>query len=496
MRFIQVSCRLGLYLFCANSPIRSPMRSKIPQYPWLSHWQKTLIQRLQPIPESADYRAWRDRFILDRYRLCLWIAMVYSTIGFAFFVNFFFLDPKQAIEDATKIFSDPTLLDRVRPFSIINYVTRMGLLSILGILWRKHWGKQHPALLFIFFSWSMHFIPDTIIGTFFGIPTPPDVTLFMAQVMLMPVHWRMHFFAQLPPLLSFTILYPLIGLTKIGVRPIYEPTIITQSILLCVICVASVYLYEKLKLSEFEAQRRVNVFIRSIAHDLRTPIMGTVMLLQSLRHNAQTGTAKLTVSDIDQLLDGNDRLLGLMNSLLDIHLPGNPALLVNPQPIQFKTLVDAVLLDLQSSIHKNRVQLSNQIPDRLPSIHADSQLLWRVLYNLLSNAWKHNRPGIHLKIAAEVVNGKELRCTIQDDGVGIPQPQVDRLFELYSRGEKARYIPGLGIGLYICRQILLAHDGQIGAISTSDRGVTFWFTLPIVEASSSKDGIDDNQEST
>jgi signal transduction histidine kinase len=472
------------------------MPFKIPQYPWLSHWQKTLIQRLQPIPESADYRAWRDRFILDRYRLCLWIAMVYSTIGFAFIINSFFINPQQAIDDMTKILGDPTLLNRVRPFAIIDYVTRMVLLSILVLLWRTRWGKQHPALLFIFFSWSMHFIPEDIIGTFFGIPNAPDIILFMAQVMLMPVHWRMHLFAQLPPLIYFTILYPIIGLTKLGIRPIHEPIVITQSILLCGICVASVYLYEKLKLSEFEAQRRVNVFIRSIAHDLRTPIMGTVMLLQSLRHNAQTGTAKLTVSDIDQLLDGNDRLLGLMNSLLDIHLPGNPALLVNPHPIQFKTLVDAVLLDLQSSLHKNRVQLSNQIPDRLPCIHADSQLLWRVLYNLLSNAWKHNRPGIHLKIAAEVVNGKELRCTIQDDGVGIPQSQVDKLFELYSRGEKARYIPGLGIGLYICRQILLAHDGQIGAISAPGQGATFWFTLPTIEASSPKHGIEDNKDST
>ena len=378
------------------------MRFQMPQIRWMNHWQKTLIQRLQPIPESADYRAWRDRFILNRYRLCLWIAIVYSTISLALFIYYFFIDTKQAIDDTNRILGDPTLMDRLRPFVLMNYAARMGLLSSLFFLWRTRWGKQHPAQLFLFFSWAMHLIPDYIIGTFFWIPTQPDIILFMAQVMLMPVHWRMHLWAQLPSLTFFTLIYPLIGLTKVGVRPVHEPTTIIQSIILCGLCVASVYLYEKLKLSEFEAQRRVNVFIRSIAHDLRTPIMGTVMLLQSLRQSAQAGAAKLTIVDIDQLLDGNDRLLGLMNSLLDVHLPGNPALIVKTQPIEFKSLMDAVLLDLHSSIQKNRVQLNNHIPEHLPHVEADPQLLWRVLYNLLSNAWKHNPPGIYLRIEAEI----------------------------------------------------------------------------------------------
>jgi signal transduction histidine kinase len=456
------------------------MRFPMPQPLWINHWQKILVQRLQPIPESADYRAWRDRFILNRYRLCLYIAMGYSTISLVLFIYYFFIDTKQAIDDTSRILGDPTLMDRVRPFVMINYVARMGLLSGLFFLWRTRWGKQHPAQLFLFFSWAMHFIPDYIIGTFFWIPTLPDIILFMAQVMLMPVHWRMHLWAQLPPLTFFTLIYPLIGLTKAGIRPVYEPIAITQSIILCGLCVASVYLYERLKLSEFEAQRRVNVFIRSIAHDLRTPIMGTVMLLQSLRQSAQAGAAKLTIADIDQLLDGNDRLLGLMNSLLDVHLPGNPALIVKTQPIAFKNLMDAVLLDLQSSIQKNRVHLNNQIPEHLPMIEADPQLLWRVLYNLLSNAWKHNPPGIHLNIEAAVVNHK-LRCTIQDNGIGIPKSQIAHLFELYTRGENAQYLPGLGLGLFVCRQILLAHNGNIGAVSTMGQGTTFWFTLPLVK---------------
>jgi signal transduction histidine kinase len=450
------------------------------QYPWLTTWQKNFIQRLQPIPESADYRAWRDRFILNRYKVCLWIALIYTIICFAIIIYLLFINPQQMMDDATQILGDPTLFERLRSFSLISCSAQIGLLIILSILWRSRWGKHHPVFLFLLLAWSFSVISSNVIGTFFWIPNTPDIILFMALVILMPVHWRMHVIAQLPSWIYFFIIYPLIGLTKLGTRPIYEPTIISQSLLIGCICVTSVYLYERLKLSEFEAQRRVNVFIRSIAHDLRTPIMGTVMLLQSLRQSAQAGVAKLTIADIDQLLDGNDRLLGLMNSLLDVHLPGNPVLIARTQPIAFKTLMDAVILDLQSSIQKNRVQLSNQIPEHLPHIEADPQLLWRVLYNLLSNAWNHNRPGVHLNIEAVVVNDK-LRCTIQDNGIGIPKSQIAKLFELYTRGENAQYIPGLGLGLYVCRQILLAHNGQIGAMSVPGQGTTFWFTLPLVE---------------
>jgi signal transduction histidine kinase len=461
---------------------------------WLTNWQKNFLRRWQPIAESPDYRAWRDRFILNRYKLCLWIGLIYTVLSFAITIHLLFINPQQMMDDATQILGDPTLFDRLRSFSLISYGAQIGLLIILSILWRSRWGKQHSVLLFLFLSWSFSVIPSNVIGTFFWIPNTPDVILFMAQVILMPVHWRMHFFAQLPSWIYFFIIYPLIGLTTLGTRPMYEPAIITQSLLIGCVCVASVYLYERLKLSEFEAQRRVNVFIRSIAHDLRTPIMGTVMLLQSLRQRAQQGKATLTIADIDQLLDGNDRLLGLMNSLLDVQLPGNPALIVRTQPIEFKNLMDAVLLDLQSSIQKNRVRLNNQIPERLPMIEADPQLLWRVLYNLLSNAWKHNRPGVHLNIEAAVVNNK-LRCTIQDNGIGIPKSQIANLFELYTRGENAQYLPGLGLGLYVCRQILLAHDGRIGAISAPGRGATFWFTLPLVKAPLPKQEISNRWKS-
>jgi signal transduction histidine kinase len=72
-----------------------------------------------------------------------------------------------------------------------------------------------------------------------------------------------------------------------------------------------------------------------------------------------------------------------------------------------------------------------------------------------------------------------LRCTVADNGIGMTQQQCDRLFDLYSRGRDQRRSLSLGLGLYMCRQIITAHNGEIGVISSPGQGATFWFTLPI-----------------
>jgi signal transduction histidine kinase len=79
------------------------------------------------------------------------------------------------------------------------------------------------------------------------------------------------------------------------------------------------------------------------------------------------------------------------------------------------------------------------------------------------------------------VENQMLRCTLQDDGVGMSQQQQKSLFKLYIRGLHTQHLTGIGLGLYQCRQIIMAHGGCIGVISAPGAGSTFWFTLPLAE---------------
>jgi len=141
-------------------------------------------------------------------------------------------------------------------------------------------------------------------------------------------------------------------------------------------------------------------------------------------------------------------------------------------------LTQRALSDLEPLITKSQVVLTNRIQADLPPVDVDPAQLLRVLCHLITNALKHNPPGICLMLNATVEGGM-IRCTVQDNGVGMTARQCRHLFELYTRGHRARYVPGLGLGLYLCRQIIHAHGGRIGVTSTPGAGATFWFTVPL-----------------
>ncbi|MEM9152705.1 MAG: ATP-binding protein [Cyanobacteria bacterium P01_F01_bin.3] len=164
--------------------------------------------------------------------------------------------------------------------------------------------------------------------------------------------------------------------------------------------------------------------------------------------------------------------------------------------------------DLHHDLVKKRVQLANHIPTDLPPLYADADQLWRVFSNLIGNALKHNPHEIQLTLDVAVVNpgqtcqvkhlwqrtGEEcsppcirsavplMLCAIRDSGKGIANELLSQLFEPYFRGPQAHYMPGLGLGLYLCKQIIEAHGGDIGVTSRLGKGTTFWFTLPIQPA--------------
>jgi signal transduction histidine kinase len=448
---------------------------------------KMSIDRLfKPPQESAEYRSWRQQFLLDRLKIALWIAVpaaILLAINGLFIV---FLDADRFERDILRLFEDKSLFTRMRSQTLVNICVQFSVLFSCWGLRQSRWGRQHPTVIFLLLSSMLTWL-DMVVGTCFSIPAPPDPRFFLAQAVLIPVHWRLHLLSQLVPIAHYAIVYPLFGLTKIGSVEFYTSYSINRAIELLwtgIICIASVYLYERLKRQEFESQRQLRSVIHAISHDLKTPVMGTSLILQGL---LQQPEYELTVDRtiLEQLLAGNERQLDTIASLQAAHTAEIGSIPLDLQPLDLTRTIDEIVASLEPIAHRHRMTLIKKIPPDLPLVLVDKTQLWRVFNNLIANAIKHNPPDTQIEIIVDRVRElypHSVRCSIRDNGIGIAADRLPHLFELYTRGAKARRMPGLGLGLYLCKQIITAHQGEIGVDSQPDAGSTFWFTLPVAQA--------------
>lgn len=244
-----------------------------------------------------------------------------------------------------------------------------------------------------------------------------------------------------------------------------------------------------------ELNRLKDIFFHAVSHDLRTPVMGWLMVLKNLLDGgistlpSPQSLIPVSRSILERMVQSCDRQLRLINSLLEVHASEMGGIVIKRESVELGKLVQLLVEDFEPIVAKNKAQLINQVPTNLPIINADPAQLRRVFENLLSNALNHNPPGILLTLDAQIED-KMIRCNVADNGVGIEPEmcvfeagsQKPRLFQLYFRSQNVqRHRPytGLGLGLYLCDQIITAHGGEIGVNSCPGEGTTFWFTLPI-----------------
>jgi signal transduction histidine kinase len=432
------------------------------------------LNQLKSCVPSADYRAWRHQFLLQRLQLGLAIAIpsyiliIIHTVYETWFV------PHPEITDL-----------RLAVEQTHTSITCSVILSLLLLSWgalRSQWGQRYPTVILVLLAWSLNDFIDQVIGLFFRSPNPPDPLVILAIALLIPVHWRLHLLAQVPPIVMYLAIYPLLNMTEIGSYMIYDVRgirVIIDLFWVCLTSVLAVYWYERLKQSEFEVQRQLQVFLYSVSHDLQTPAMGTSMLLKSVL-NDPSENITLHRSILEGLQEGSDRQSVLIESLLDAHRTDLQVTQLNCQPFQLSSFIESLLLSLQPLLNQHEVQLFNRIDPNLPLVNGDPNQLWRVFSNLITNSLKHNPNRIKLTLDAKVIYPENiLCCTVQDNGIGIPPQQSQQIFERYMRGSRARYMPGLGLGLYICRMIVQAHGGEITVESQPGTGTTFRFTLPL-----------------
>ncbi|MEH2265723.1 sensor histidine kinase [Nostoc sp.] len=259
------------------------------------------------------------------------------------------------------------------------------------------------------------------------------------------------------------------------------------------------------KMQEVETLHRVkDVVLHTVAHDLRTSVMGNLMVLKNLLNQGLGSEEQggkffplppaprpsascqspipVSRSIIERMIQGNDRQLAMINSLLEINSGEKPGMDLKPEPVDFSILLGTVLTQLQPMLTQNQATLKNLVPADLPLVMVDVSRLDKFLAHLLTHSLYNNPPGLNF-ILSTTVEGGMLRTQIQDDGVVMSKVECDRLFDLHVRDPQDCCSTSIGLKMYLCRKFIQSHGGEIGVISNRKRGLTFWFTLPLATSS-------------
>jgi K+-sensing histidine kinase KdpD len=228
-----------------------------------------------------------------------------------------------------------------------------------------------------------------------------------------------------------------------------------------------------------ETERVRSSILSSISHDLRTPLASITSAASSLLEGEQLLDQVTRVELKQTIYEEANRLARLVHNLLDMtRLEAGLQVRKERQPLE--DVVVAALARLERSLQDH--PLVTHLPPDLPLVPLDAVLIEQVLINLMDNAVKYTPPGSPIEIY--VANtGPELAVEVADRGPGLPPGGEARVFDKFYRGH-APGVQGAGLGLAICRGIILAHGGHIRAENRVDGGATFQFTLPLETAAS------------
>ncbi|EOH6074574.1 DUF4118 domain-containing protein [Burkholderia cenocepacia] len=248
-------------------------------------------------------------------------------------------------------------------------------------------------------------------------------------------------------------------------------------------------------LVNMESERLRNSLLSAISHDLRTPlttIVGFSSMLANGRAAAQAGdaaaAARLAQREgelVDAIHDEALRMTGIVTNLLDMARLQAGSLQLKRQWSLLEETVGAALAACRRVLARHPARVA--LPADLPLLQMDAVLMERLFTNLFENAAKYTPPDTSLDIGAERVteDGQPfIRVHVDDHGPGLPAGMETRIFDKFTRGEKESATPGIGLGLAICRAIVEAHGGKIGALNRTApdghvTGARFWFTLPV-----------------
>jgi signal transduction histidine kinase len=218
---------------------------------------------------------------------------------------------------------------------------------------------------------------------------------------------------------------------------------------------------------------------KMMVHDLRSPLTNIIAALDVL---------ELTVTDeqdqhvIELAHAGSARLLGLINSLLEIGKLEAGQMPLNRKPVSWNDLVQTACERVQVIAASASVTMNVNVPEGLPQVDADTDIILRVLVNLLDNAIHFSPKDAAIEVSVAWSEGRHMaECRVSDRGPGVPLEYRERIFIKFFQLPGPRRRRGTGLGLPFSRLAVEAHGGRIWVEDNLGGGSVFVFTLPVVK---------------
>jgi signal transduction histidine kinase/DNA-binding response OmpR family regulator len=238
---------------------------------------------------------------------------------------------------------------------------------------------------------------------------------------------------------------------------------------------------EKTTLAALEATRVKSEFLANMSHEIRTPMNGVLGMVELLGGTNLDSKQRRYVSTLESSATG---LMSVLNDILDFSKIEAGKLEIFYAPGSVRDLIEGVAELFAGRAHKKGLELTCHIEPQVPEVlELDSNRLRQVLSNLTGNAIKFTEHG-QVVLHVCMHEGRRVRFEVQDTGIGIAEDVLPRLFAAFVQadGSMTRRYGGTGLGLTISKQLITLMGGELGVVSKLGEGSTFWFNLPLREA--------------
>ena len=221
-------------------------------------------------------------------------------------------------------------------------------------------------------------------------------------------------------------------------------------------------------------------FVANVSHELRTPLTNIRSYAETLADNYADLPPQMAQNFLGVILNESDRMTHIVQDLLTLSRFDSGRSELNPTRFPVAKAVSdtyqAILMDAQKHSHTVRLDM----PGDLPEVVADQERIMQVMMNIVSNAIKYTPDGGTIVLAAGV-RGDRVWMSVDDNGIGIPAADRDRIFERFYRVDKARsrQSGGTGLGLSIAHEIMNLHEGSLYLVDKDGPGLTICMELPV-----------------